>query len=1037
MIYSNETRAVRVVRGSHVARAALMVGLATGAVSTQAVFAADTPAPTAKAAPDSTPEIVVTGSRISRRDFQSDSPISTVGSAAIAAAGSPSLDGVLGQMPQFAAGQGAANSNPSVQGGGLSFAGGQSYSDLRGLGPNRSLVLLDGHRLPSSSPSGAIDLNTIPTALIDNVEVITGGASAAYGSDAVAGVVNFKLKKKFSGIELNVQHGATTQGDGATNQISGIIGGSFNEGRGHAMLSFGYSDRASVLGSSRPFYTNTRELARPPEGIINAGNLGGGTPTYGAVYGAMGIALPTGVLATDLYKGSIGVNVDGSIFTSKDGTNPVQNFMGVGLVKGVNVGRGNLNPICTAPYTGTLCNTVQVSLGQYFDVQVPLTKYNVFANADYELGDHITAYGQFNFMESTANDQTGPGSSKDSGSLTLALPVSNPFVQGNAALLSILTSGTPASPTGILKVTSLLTPFGNRIETFKYDVWQALAGVKGDIPGTSLKWDVYGSLGHTQFDNTTAGDASIAAITSILNGTANYSGNGGTCKGYAWNPLGNHPLSAGCLEYAGRTDHNVNTQTDKVLEGTLEGPLFKLPAGDARFAVGADYRETAFNYQPDNAFITGDSLPFGSISAASGKQKVSELFGELAVPLLKDKSFAKDLSLDLGYRYSKYDTFSGKSTWKADASWAPIDQLRFRGGYSVAIRAPSLGDLYGPTTSGQVPIGSATATGLAGDPCDVNSSYRKGTNATQVLALCTAQGVPSGLITSFAYGSPSVTGTTGSNRTLTPEKANTWSIGAVIAPKLSNAMFHNFQFSVDYYNIKIANAIGTLNLTDILPRCFNSDGVSNPTYAATNAYCTRVQRDSATGVITSSQQGNFNFATYTVSGIDTAINWSFGLDALGASPKAGRIAINTVVSYLKDYKVSGLFGSPTLNYAGSIGYDPGTGDVSHPQWKANTGVTYANGGFSGTLRWRYIGGMISSDKVSNAAATTTGTPAYSYFDVDAHYVINRHFSIGAGVTNLTDKAPPFVTALAGSLSTDSALYDIIGRTWFASIKAKF
>ena len=184
-------------------------------------------------------EIIVTGSLISRRDYKSESPISTIDNAAIKAAGSPSLDGVLGQMPQFAAGQGASNSNPSVQGGGLSFAGGQSYSDLRGLGPNRSLVLLDGRRLMSSAPSGAIDLNQIPTALIENVEVITGGASATYGSDAVAGVVNFRLKKKFSGIELDVQHGATTKGDGATNQVSGIIGGSFGDGRGHAMIAFG------------------------------------------------------------------------------------------------------------------------------------------------------------------------------------------------------------------------------------------------------------------------------------------------------------------------------------------------------------------------------------------------------------------------------------------------------------------------------------------------------------------------------------------------------------------------------------------------------------------------------------------------------------------------------------------------------------------------------------------------------------------------------------------------------------------------------
>ncbi|MDE2435206.1 MAG: TonB-dependent receptor [Sphingomonadales bacterium] len=969
-------------------------------------------------------EIVVTGSRITRRDYKSESPISTVDASAIKASGSPSLDGVLGQMPQFAAGQGASNSNPNVQGGGLSFAGGQSYSDLRGLGPNRSLVLLDGRRLMSSAPSGAIDLNEIPTALVDNVEVITGGASAAYGSDAVAGVVNFKLKKKFSGIELDVQHGATTRGDGATNQISGIIGGSFAEDRGHAMLAFGYSDRATVLGSSRSFFTDTRELARPPEGMINPGNYAGGKPTIAAVNAVLaGYSGTTPIAGSGTYNGSIGVNADGTIFTTKAAPNCVQNYRGLGTMTGINIGNGDLD---------SRCYKVQVALGQLFDVQVPLTKYNAFANADYELNEHITTYGQFNFMESSAIDRTGPGSSKESGSLTLQLPMSNPFVQGNAALMSILNSGTPASPTGTLRVTALLAPFGNRVETFKYDVWQALAGLKGDIPGTRLKWDVYGSLGHTQFTNNTAGDASISAITAMLNGTANYTGSAGTCKGYAWNPLGNHPLTAACLEYAGRTDHNVNVQTQKVVEATLEGPLFRLPGGDASFALGADYRETSFNYQPDNALITGDSLPFGSISAASGRQKVKEVFGELLLPLLSDRPFFKELSLDLGYRYSKYDTFSGKSTWKADASWAPVEQVRFRGGYSVAIRAPSLEDLYGPITNAQVSIGN---TPNAGDPCDVASNFRTGANAAQVKTLCLAQGVPSALIDSYSYGSNSVQGTTGSNTTLTPEKANTWSIGAVISPEFNSSMFRNLQISVDYYNIKISNAIGSLNLTDILPRCFNSDGVSNPTYSSTNAYCLRIQRDASSGVITSSQQGLFNFATYTVSGIDTQFNWSFGLDALGASSKAGKIAFNSVVSYLKNYKVAGLFGSPTLNYAGSIGYDPGTGDISHPKWKANTGVTYSNGGFSGTLRWRYIGGMKHVDRVTNPSATTAGVSAYSYLDLEAHYKINEHFSLGAGLTNLTDKDPPYVSA--APLRTDSALYDTIGRTWYLSMKAKF
>ena len=959
-------------------------------------------------------DIVVTGSRISRRDYQSDSPISTINSSAIAASGQPSLDRAIGELPQFAASQGASEVGDAQ--GSIGFSGGQSYSDLRGLGPNRSLVLLDGRRLMPSSPDGAIDLNTIPTVMIDTVEIITGGASAAYGSDAVAGVVNFKLRQKFSGFELNVQHGATTKGDGATNQASGILGGSFAEGRGNAVLAFEYSDRATVDGASRPFFANIRQLARPPEGIIGAGNYGGGAPTVAAVNAVLaGYPGTTPIAGTGNYNGAIGVNTDGTIFTDLAGTNCVQNYKGVGTLKGVNISPN--------------CRQVQVALGQYFAVQVPLTKYNVFGRASYELADHLTVYTQFNFMESSAIDQTGPGSSKPA--LPLIVPQNSPFVTGNPGLQTILSSITPP-PTGTIIVTKLLNAFGNRIETFKYDVWQALVGAKGDIPGTGLNYDLYASLGHSQFLNNGFGDASRTAITSILNGTANYTGNAGSCKGFAWNPLGNNPISAACAEYAGRTVHSINTMTQKVVEGTVEGPIFDLPGGALRFALGADYRESDFNYQPDSTLILNDSQSFGSVNAASGRQRVTELFGELLVPILKDLPFAHELSLDLGYRYSHYNQSGNSSTYKIDGSWVPVEGVRFRGGYSRAVRAPSLGNLYGPTSTGNLNIGTGPN---AGDPCAVGSSFRTGANGAQVQALCLAQGIPAAILPTYTYGVTSVQGSDGSNPSLKPEKADTYSIGVVLAPKFESSLFHNLQVSVDYYSIKIAGAIGSLLLTDILPRCFNSDGASNPTYTVANPYCQRITRDPLTGAIILGQQGLFNFATYTVRGIDTQINWHTGLDAFGLPDSAGAFDFSTVVSYVKDYRVAGLLGSPTLNYAGSVGFGGVGGDISHPRFKTNSGVTYLNGPFAATFRWRYIDKMKHADVVANSTATTPGVPAYSYFDIDAHYVINRQFTIGVGLTNLTDKAPPFVSG--APLTTDGAAYDVVGRTWFASLKAKF
>lgn len=972
------------------------------------------PLPERPPEPAAAAEVVVTGSRISRRDYKSDSPISTVSSAQLATSGQPSLDRAIGELPQFSAAQGASEVG-DVQGG-LGFSGGQSYSDLRGLGPNRSLVLLDGRRLMPSSPEGSIDLNTIPTPLIESVEVITGGASATYGSDAVAGVVNFKLRQKFEGVELFAQNGLTSRGDGATHQISGIAGSKFGGDRGDAVVAFEYSDRDLIEGSTRPFFAGIRQLARPAEGIITAGNFGGGAPTIASVNAVLaGYPGTTPITGTGNYTGAIGVNTDGTIFTSAAGANCAQNYKGVGAVKGANISAN--------------CTTAQVALGQYFGVQVPLTKYNVFARANYKLADHITVYGQFNFMESSSIDQTGPGSSKPS--LPLIVPRNSPFVTGNAALQSIIAS-IPTPPTGNIIVTKLLSAFGNRVETFKYDVWQAVAGVRGDIPGTRINYDLYGSYGHSRFTNDNFGDVSRAAVTTVLNGTANYAGPAGKCQGYAWNPLGNNPLSAACLEYTSRNDHSVNTMTQKVVEGTLEGPILNLPAGELRFAAGGDYRVTDFNFRPDATLVTSDSLSYGSINPASGKQSVYELFGELLVPILHNRPFFRDLSLDLGYRYSHYDQSGGNSTYKIDGTWQPSDVIRFRGSYSKAIRAPSLANLYGPTSVGQLNIGTPPG---AGDPCGTGSVFRTGANAAQVQALCIAQGVPSALYPTYSYGVASVSGSDGSNPGLAPEKATTYSVGAVLTPKFSGALLHNFNLSVDYYNIRLTGAIGSLLLTDILPRCFNSDGVSNPGYALANPYCQRITRDPATGVILLGQQGLFNFATYTVDGIDTQVNWRFGLDALGMSPAAGSLQFDTIVAYLRTYKVAGLLGSPTLNYAGSAGFGGVGGGITHPTWKTNTGVTYSEGPFSITGRWRYIGKMIHSDRVANPAAITPGVPAYSYFDANLQFVVDKRFTFGAGVNNLTDRTPPFISA--APLTTDAATYDVVGRSMYVSVKVKF
>lgn len=958
----------------------------------------------ATAKPNDSGQIVITGSRIARRDFQSNSPISTVDSSTIAAAAQPSLDRVIGQMPQFEAAQGAAEVG-DVQGA-VGFGGGASYSDLRGIGRNRSLVLMDGRRLVPSTPDGSIDLNTIPTALIDGVEIITGGASATYGSDAIAGVANFKLRHHFSGLELNAQYGATTHGDGATVQLSGIVGGNFADDRGHAMLDMEYSSRNAIAGSQRAFFRQptVRFLGRPPEGFIYAGGFGTGAtaPTIAAVNSVLATYPGTTPYAgTGPYRGGIGVNTDGTIFTTvvPAALGCAQNYKGVGTVVG-----DIISPSCTQ---------AGVVLGNYFAVQVPLKKYNVFASADYELTDHLTAYAQFNFSESRARDQTSPGSTKTNNTTELYVPVSNPFIQSNPALLSLINSayGGAVPANARVGVSKLLFGFGNRVENFKYNVWQGLAGLKGDIPGTSFTFDLYGSYGRSAYTSQAFGDISLSAINNVL-------ANEGV-GGCTYNPFGQQTVSAACQAYAGRVDNTTNDLTSKDVEFSVQGPLFSLPGGTAQIALGADYRGSSFDYHPDSIFVTGDSLSYGTSTPAHGSQNVKEVFGELLLPLVKDWTLAKYISLDLGYRYSKYNTFAGKSTYKADASWTVFNGLRFRGGYSFSFRAPSLADLYAGKAVGQQSLNG-------GDPCDVLRAFRQGANGAQVQALCAAQAAPAGSA-SYSFGGANVTVPvqTGGNSLLQPETGRTWSVGAVVSP------LRGLNISVDYYDIAISGAISSLSSGQILANCYGA--TANPTFSASSPFCQRIQRDATTGQISLLTSGLFNFSKFKLSGVDTQIDYRLGLDRLGMPASAGTVRIGSIVTYLRKYVVTPSDGTAPISYAGAISDTFVTSDgenlYSHPHWKANSYLGYVNGPFNATLRWRYIG------KMRNLDAVGTTVPAVSYFDADAHYTFNDRFTISAGVTNITDKQPPFISTL--ELRTDAATYDVVGRTWFVGAKVKF
>jgi iron complex outermembrane receptor protein len=386
--------------------------------------------------------------------------------------------------------------------------------------------------------------------------------------------------------------------------------------------------------------------------------------------------------------------------------------------------------------------------------------------------------------------------------------------------------------------------------------------------------------------------------------------------------------------------------------------------------------------------------------------------------------------VDIGGRHSQYDLFGGTNTWKADLHWKANDQIMFRGGFERAIRAPSLQELYNPTVQAQDSISV--------DPCEYTSSYRTGANGARVAALCQAQGVPAAVLPGFTYGLNSANGIITGNPSLKPEVANTYSLGFVLTPRFEAPLASDLGVSVDYYHIKLEGAIAGVTLDAILQNCFNANG-GNASYSQSNFYCQQITRDPTTGAIVLGKEFSLNVGSYITDGLDIDWHWGADLHDMGLPAGAGRIKLQSYISYLRSLTVSGVPAIPSLNFAGSIG-DTATAiaadgtsvsDLSHPKWKANTTLGYAVGQFSGAFHWRFLSSM--HDFMDGPTSNDPGVPAYSYFDLDAHWQPLDNIQVTAGITNLSDKGPPRVAG--APLLTDAATYDVIGRTYYVGFKA--
>lgn len=943
-------------------------------------------------------EIVITGSRIARQDYQAPSPIVTVSQEDFQATGSVTIDTLINDLPQFVPSINQTSNNPSN--------GGQANINLRGLGATRTLVLMNGRRVVASNSDGVVDVNIFPTALIENVEVITGGASAAYGSDALAGVANFILRDDFEGVQFDAQYGITDENDGETQSYALTLGGNFDDGRGNAVLSIGRSTRENIYNSARDFSSVSGPSGTSPLGgtVFDSNNL----PSLALVRTYFNSA-------TLLNTGTFGFNNDGTLF-SHTGT---LNFKSPGGID-YDGFRGR-----SADY---LYNT-----GALNYLQLPLDRWNAYAAVNYELAPQAEIYANFLFTEYQAAQELAATPAAGAVPATgFRVPVTNPFISSD---LRALLNSRP-NPASSFRLDKRFTDVGGRNSTENYTVYQGTTGIRGDLVGVrDWSYDFYLQYGRVERITRQTGNVSRSAVQTLLDAA---DGGRSICAG-GFNPFGQSNLSSACINYISRSAQNVTFSEQIVSEFTIQGSMFTLPAGDARFAAGVQYREDDFVFRPDaslaqrNAIVTradggqtggSEIAGFNPSQPLSGSVNVLDFFGEVLIPVLADLPFVRQLDVGLGYRTSEYSSIGNTDSYKVDVDWEVFDGVTIRGGIQNAVRAPSIGELFAPINTSFPSIGAPSATGISGDPCDVRSSYRTGANAAQVRALCLAQGISAAAIDTYTFSNNQVPGVTGGNPNLTEESSESFTVGLVWQSRFDNPWLAGLSAAIDYYDVEITDVVGTIGAASQLQGCFNAQG-QNPTYSATNVYCQLFSRDPLSGNVNNAVETNANLATRITSGVDLQVDWRADLADIGL-PAWGSVDVNVVVGWLENWESQVAAGNPFINRTGTI--DSVFGNT-FPEWKSLTGVNWRNGDFTAGVRWRRVGEMTQF-------GTTNVIPTVDYFDLLGSWAVNDTVSLRLTVNNLADEQPP-VYSPGVQANTDPSTYDTLGRRYSIGLTARF
>jgi outer membrane receptor protein involved in Fe transport len=957
-------------------------------------------------------EVVVTGSRLRSRDLVANSPVETVTAEELQERATITVETFLNTLPQVVPSFSESNNNPGS---------GQAFVDLRGLGTNRNLVLIDGRRVVPSTSTSVVDLNIIPTALIERVELVTGGASAVYGADAVAGVVNFILKDDFEGVEVDAQYQISERGDGEQFATSLTLGGNFADDRGNAVLNFSYVNREEIGKGAREHSAQARNTTSffPSGTYRTAGNQ----PTQAAVdavFGRYGVA-PGAVARTGGGTG-FGFNGDGTLFAtgSAGAAFEVQNF------------RRNQSEIATNFFP----DFFSFNFEPFNKLVLPLDRKTVSVLADYDVNDVVNVYGRATFANYTASTALAPSPAPTAANPTVVgnlneftIPVTNPFIPADLRTLLASRTGNNAVLPGTGATEDFAYRFrtlslGPRLSTNDRSVYQVTAGTKLTLP---MEWsgDVYASYGYYTEEEIQTGNLGVRRFEQLLD-----SPTGGTefCAN-GFNPFGVGFLSDECRTYVSVTGKNRTTIESNFAEAVFSGPLFALPAGQVQMAVGTSYRSNDYNLIPDQSLQPGEVAGFNSSQPLSGFLDFYDIFSEVSIPLLRDVPFARELTLVLGGRYSDANLSGGVESYKAEGSYVPVEGLRFRGSYQRAVRSPNISELFSPQLEDNPEVlDPCNATNATGGPNPARTA--------QVLALCQTQGAQVGFnsafVQSYTQGNAQIQALSGGNPNLDPEIADTYTFGVVWRPDLGIPFIRNFATSLDYYNIEITETVGTPDPSVIVNRCYNLQDNANPNFSPTNPNCALFTRSAGDFSIIDLEEVLTNQGLLATSGIDFTFGFNTELSDLRL-PVPGRLGFQTAITWVEKFEDQTAVGDPILDYVGTIGDDPGD---YIPQWRANVNFEYEVGRLGLDLRGRYLGSAKHELDVPVEDPASTGVDSTWYWDLASRFGVTDTVEVRFGVINLFDEEIKIYEPAVES-GTDPSVFDVVGRRYYAGINLRF